>query len=500
MYLETCTCASDHDKDGCYHCLYAYRQSNKINNISRRCAVELLRKIISGKDSLEPIKGISSIAINSLFDSELEKRFIEAIEQASTSQTKVEITKVPVNGKEGYFLQIGACCWEIELQVPFDDQRGIPVPSQADFVFWPKTKGTKQRPLVVFTDGFLYHKNIVDADSNKRLAIREICGYPVWSLTWKDVQEQLQSTRTVTACDALNTDAMPSGNLFDQTVKRRGKDKLSLKGVSSFDLLIRYLADPEADESFSAQAQAVALAMINQRTSLDQDTFNDWQSGYSVISSLIDEAEVPAFRQALIGKWQPVEALVMLCCLPKSAVKGAKTKDGKTVLLFDETQCRLVVRFDDTATEKDSTFENAWSQYLFSTNVLQFVDEALFITKNGYENNFYNWLALTNTQEDTSDDSEEAEKQSAWEAIIKEELFAPDAISLAQKLKADNCPVPSSTGYELDGEVVAEMVWEEMKIAIQLPDQFDFKDSLESAGWKVLPYDSGEIANALKEV
>ena len=83
--------------------------------------------------------------------------------------------------------------------------------------------------------------------------------------------------------------------------------------------------------------------------------------------------------------------------------------------------------------------------------------------------------------------------------IIKEELFDPDAISLAQKLKAANCPVPSSTGYELDGEVVAEMVWEELKIAIQLPDQYDYKTSMEVAGWTVYPYDSEKITNALKE-
>ena len=116
---------------------------------------------------------------------------IEAIEQSSSPQCKVEITKVPVHGKEGYFLQIGASCWEIELQVPFTDERNVPIPSKADFVFWPKTTGNKQRPVVVFTDGFLYHKQIVDADTNKRMAIRTVCGYPVWSLTWKDVQDKL---------------------------------------------------------------------------------------------------------------------------------------------------------------------------------------------------------------------------------------------------------------------------------------------------------------------
>jgi len=107
---------------------------------------------------------------------------------------------------------------------------------------------------------------------------------------------------------------------------------------------------------------------------------------------------------------------------------------------------------------------------------------------------------MANAQEDTATETEETDNHNAWDAIIKEELFDPDAISLAHKLKAMNCMVPSSMGYELDGEVVAEMVWEDKKIAIQLPDQFDFKSSLESAGWRVLPFDSDDIMTALKEV
>ena len=40
--MENCSCASDPDKDGCYHCVYGYRQSNRINQISRRIASEIV--------------------------------------------------------------------------------------------------------------------------------------------------------------------------------------------------------------------------------------------------------------------------------------------------------------------------------------------------------------------------------------------------------------------------------------------------------------------------
>lgn len=498
--METCSCANDPDKDGCYHCLFAYRQSNKINNISRRCAVDLLRKILSGRNSLEPIQSISAIAVNSLIESELEKRFIEAIAQSSIAERKTEITKVPVNGKEGYFLQIGDCCWEIELQAPFDEQNGVPVKSRADFVFWPKTQGGKQRPVAVFTDGFYYHKNTVDADSNKRLAIRESKGYPVWSLTWKDVQDQLQSPKATTDICALNADAMPLSMQRDAALHRRGQIKWPLKNMSSFDLLIRYLSDPDADETFAAQAQSVALAMINQRQSTDSTAFDTWKLGYEILPAMRSDAFVPAFKNALIGIWEPVPTLHMYCCLPRAAVKGIKGKDGKTLLVFDETQCAVVIRFDDTAPQKDAAFESGWSQYLYSTNLLQFVSRSIFVTDNACEGHLYNWMSLIQPKDGGLSAADQSGSQSAWDTVIKEELFDEGAISLAKKLCADGCPAPTETGYELDGEVAAEMVWEKQKIAVQLPDQYSFKTGLEAEGWTVLPYDAEDIAARIKEV
>jgi len=496
--METCSCASDQDKDGCYHCLFAYRQSNKMNNISRRCAIELLRKIISGKDSLEPIKGISSIAVNSLFDSELEKRFIEAIEQTSAAQCKVEITKVPVNGKEGYFLQIGSCCWEIELQVPFGEERGVTVPSKADFVFWPKTKGNKQRPVVVFTDGFLYHKNIVDVDSNKRLAIRTACGYPVWSLTWKDVQERLQAPKSSVVIDTLNHDAMPMGKYYGQTIQRRSLPKLNLGSMSSFDLLLRYLSDPEADAVFEGHAQALALCMIDQQMSRSEQAFDAWNQEYSILPTLNESVTDAVFRKALIGQWNPISALHMYACLPATAVVGMKTADGRQVLRFDETQCRLLIRFDDSTTDKDSEFENSWSQFLYSTNMLQFVSTALFVTENGCDGNIYNWYALANAQAEEPVLQTSTEVQDAWDDIISEELVEPDAISFAHTLKAAGCPTPSTVGFELDGVVLAELVWETLKVAVQLPGQTENKETLESDGWNVYEMGSTEAIDAIK--
>lgn len=47
--MEHCSCNDDPQKDGCYKCLYAYRQSQHIGEISRDSAITLLKTILSGK-------------------------------------------------------------------------------------------------------------------------------------------------------------------------------------------------------------------------------------------------------------------------------------------------------------------------------------------------------------------------------------------------------------------------------------------------------------------
>ena len=77
--MENCSCKEDPQKDGCYHCLFAYRQNQQIGNISRSAAIRMLKSILSGKDNIEKINKLNDIPVNPLFDSELEQRFMEAI-------------------------------------------------------------------------------------------------------------------------------------------------------------------------------------------------------------------------------------------------------------------------------------------------------------------------------------------------------------------------------------------------------------------------------------
>ena len=144
--LENCNCKDDSQKDGCYRCLYAYRQSHNIGEISRKTAIRLLRQILSGKDNIEQIERLDKVIVNPLFESELERLFVQALELMRNENRTVYIEKALVNMKEGYYLKVGECAWEIEPQVLLDERYGVYVKSRADFVLWPRRKTEGQRP------------------------------------------------------------------------------------------------------------------------------------------------------------------------------------------------------------------------------------------------------------------------------------------------------------------------------------------------------------------
>ena len=107
--MENCSCKEDPQKDGCYHCLFAYRQSQQIGNISRSAAIRMLKSILSGKDNIEKINKLNDIPVNPLFDSELEQRFMEAIRLKVGAANVSDTIR---NGKHSYAcnIEVFCCC------------------------------------------------------------------------------------------------------------------------------------------------------------------------------------------------------------------------------------------------------------------------------------------------------------------------------------------------------------------------------------------------------
>ena len=186
--------------------------------------------------------------MNSLFESELERQFVQALELLQKDSRPVRIDKALVNMKGGYFLKVGDCSWEIEPQVLLDERYGVTVKSRADFVLWPKRENIGQKPIAIFTDGFLYHKDKCADDTLKREAIRRSNRFRVWTFSWKDIQSAFKNQGEY-ATQTLIPGDMPSGaRIYKPTIISVKAEALQLEKTSSLELLMRYLEMPNAEQ------------------------------------------------------------------------------------------------------------------------------------------------------------------------------------------------------------------------------------------------------------
>lgn len=193
--MDECGCNHDPDKDGCYRCVYAYRNSLDREHISRRMAQKLLREILDHRDQLKPLESLSKLKpANPMFDSELEARFVEALRRPGADPyDRLLVTDVLVKGKPGYQVSCGGTGagqprrWRLEPQVELGPADGVVIPSKPDFVFWPDDD-RGDLPVAVFLDGWQFHRDIIPEDIAKRMAIAKSGRFSVWTLTWADIE------------------------------------------------------------------------------------------------------------------------------------------------------------------------------------------------------------------------------------------------------------------------------------------------------------------------
>ncbi len=487
--MENCSCASDPNKDGCYHCVYGYRQSNRINQISRRIASDMLKQILSGRQSLEKIPNIRQISVNTLLDSLLEAKFLEALAMSKVNGKRIEMNKAVVGGKEGYTLTIGENLWRLELQVPLTGDQGVRIASKPDFVFRPQRNPGRQ-PVAVFTDGKSYHIDIVGEDAQKRMAIREGLGWTVWSLTWQDVMEKSDRKEESTAKALFAPEALANAELTKQTLGKSHLAEISRK--SSFDLLLEYLAAPDGDQRFGTYAAGTALGMLKLRESGDPAYMEEWKKGYSALTELRWSIPVPVFKKVLIGIHNPVPGLRIYVNLPAEGVKGGKDAEGKPVRLFDETRVTLVAALDDRLPEKQLI--PAWRGFLYAGNLFQFVPKALLATESGMEAHAYDLLVDEDVKMDGAITTDPK-----WQEII-DGLVDQELMDMAKRLRNEGIPAPEAGLYsEEDDAPMSEFQWNEKKVLVQSEDESEYKAFLQAQGWKVYGPDVEGVLLALKE-
>lgn len=472
--IENCSCT-----DGCYHCLYGYRISQNNGSISKSSASFILKTILNAKDSVKKVQTIGEISVNPLFDSELERKFIEGLGRMGNDSRQIKYSKTIINGKEGYVLNVNDDSWEIEPQVILDNADGVAITSKPDFIIRPISK-QKKLPVAVFTDGFTYHENISADDTLKREAIRRSGRYHVWSLSWKDVQTVYQEQDDYYT-DTLAVSSMPSGKVYQASVDAAGASKLHPDIIGSMEMLMCYLDSEYSSEMFEAHAVAISRSLLNMKAASDNSAFTAWEKD---VNRIIEETGLSphsfSFGNTVFGRWQPggdKSCVTILAGINKDKIKT----DSITV-------CAVL---DDRMPFRTSVFEKDWNGFLLFTNLMQFNDAFIAVSMTGLDQLTY--YALPQVEAEMVSDLQTGNKHSAkWSKIISQYLLDDTSKDYAQKLCDANIAPPEEDdiGYEIEenGEVVVttEFSWPEKRIAFILSDLSDSVSKARELGWTVI--------------
>ena len=480
--LKSCPCNQDGAKDGCYRCLYAYRNSYNMKETSRDTAIELLAEILSYKDRLVKTDTIRDISMNTFIESELEARFIGALKKAGNKSFTVRLENDLVNGKPGYFLKVGDRAYYIEPQVELGSLNGISIESRADFVIRPARFTEAMKPIAVFLDGFAYHNNRIGKDMAQRMAIVQSDQWHVWSLTWQDVENNFKKQGNFYE-DFLDSSRLPNGGqakaLFEGYHLTKLKKSL---GPGSFDLLLQFLLNPEEE-------QWRRLAFVQSLLHADPSGFDteakvrEWAAGVEKDFPREIAEYITAFRgPGLYGAYRPLapdgqQVLSHYVLIEQQAVIPPGQPYGVRV------GCCL---HDNEEERNRTSFQAAWNGFLRLYNFFQFLPCAYFVSSDGVEKQAYQGLTLL--EKPIADVEQATIQDHGADWLQLKEVTDENVHPLLDVLEKQGWPVPVA-GYELEGAngviiASAELAWEELKLAFLDEGEQEYTQHFLQSQWQ----------------
>ena len=518
--IEECPCNQDPEKDGCHRCVLGYRRSRDMQDTSRETARELLRNILDARDDLEKVEGLRKVRVVVETDSVLEDRFIEALRRVvAKGGRQASLRYDLVEGKPGYVLRVGGRdaagqAWYVVPQVDLGLADGVLHPSRPDFVIRPAKASAIHPPIAVFMDGFEYHRDRVDDDSMKRMALVR-AGFVVWSATWDDVKVVLGEAPPP-------DDALLGGNPrppMDQVQQRLDaewqiSDLRSELGEPTLKLLGRYLAEPDPD----LWRRAVFTQLVgefNQAIMTSPDFAQRFATAATAalpegaVDFLSDSPSDAPAQDAHVfagrGEWRlsgedaPAGFLAqgladLWLAMPPTALQQ----------LDPDAMWAAIHLHDDEANRTRDDFQSAWNDVLRAFNLLQFLPLAWWTTRRGTDGNIYHDLPIRSHPwlTDVPDQPDDPESTSAWSDVLR--FAASQVHPVLTRLRERNLPPPEA-GFELTdpaGRVraEAELGWEDHRVAVLMADQSAGGVTFESRGWRVVLADDDDLAESIADL
>ena len=518
--LETCACQRDDAKDGCYRCLYAYQGQRDLKYTSSREAQLLLREILGRKGEIEDIDTLSEVSLDSLVESELEQKFLYALETFIEEQStgpkgpKGSYWKeiVQAGEKQWQFkLSEDGIVWQIQAQVTLGVSDGVDLASNPDFVIRPANRDPDIRPVAVFCDGFAFHglpdeeKGRIADDIAKRTAILGSGRYSVWSVTWKDVEDFDGGRGKVIARSIFN--GLKGAKWGSVVVAVGAQLDRDLPAANSIRSLVGYLERPDVGE-WSRLAGAAAMGWLSEPPFLDDQTADQLEH------QLFEEDTCFAPAPAEAHEAPPVDAKVVsrshvenwLAVLARSPIASLAAGNWRGI--------RIVVRlFDEHEGRQASGFELDWRRFLQAWNLLQFHDSVEFLSSEriaeGYERSAVPDRTVAGEPpfvDDGAGDQLPAESDKLSELL---EFSTEAAQSVIQAVAEAGGPLPAIDFELVDAGAASvgrvgpepELAWPDLKIAVLFGRQLADRPAFEGAGWTIFTYpiNAEALINALEE-
>ena len=520
--MQQCDCQNDPKADGCYRCLYAYRSSHQLDSISRAAALDAIEKILSHWDVLAQLDRGDTLGhteMNSLYDSELELRFVSAL--SSTRGCSVAERRIGTKG--GYELTVKSDSavfgsdskgtprstrWSIELQVDFNESNNIAVASRADFVIRCLSYDESEvLPIVVFTDGFEFHADSVAQDTAKRFALMSSGKYRVWTLGWHDLADDESSEYPLSNWFSQPRDEALVNNLYDKMAQALGfpvyAQQPAIMRGTAFEQLLHYLSSPVmATGDYSRWGMSRVFGLTDMETSKSQDSSLQqvgtwlpvlWQEQMLAGDGLLGHCELP-------GK--PVVSAVGAVPRPDLDIlsEAAQITDGDEVSKkFRELSMSLCLLLDDRNVAAEG-YQDSWKRFWAAVNLFQFLPNFLPASRTGIEAQVYApVIEFTRT---TGDSFSVTDKAADYESSLDEEwlqaienTFYPELLT---ELASHGLPVPE-VGKEVqqDDRIIAQVEWAWAEQNVGFVDSLSDSEiqKLQSMGWQLVLSSDEQVVN-----
>ena len=477
--IRDCACKDRPNVDGCYQCVFHYRQGRNRRHISRTAALEMLDALVDGSFRRKPVKCLSEIYVNPDFGSELERRFLPALKalggQLDSDDARlpvVQITQDIKAGKTAYLLTAGPNKYWVDTQVPIEDPTSGQILCRPDFVISATKAASPMRPIAVFVDGWEYHRNTLADDARKRATLMLRGEYRVWSVTFEDIaaaQKLKGGTDLERPLSVLMTES--GGQIPADRMPR----------IASNDL--------------TSNAIALLLRLLGYRNSVDQDPLERLQptGQHLLMRSVVrpnDVTEAIKTRNAVVRsvlpEWLRLDTHgVHLHSPEKGAVQWVGKAEprfltGKSTAEYPLAGALVV---DDLAIAKDlKPRRNQWRQWLRLANLLQATSGVAMLTQSMLDAGAILDVLQPHLAASTAGSPD-------WTRILDDAEFLERLRQGFTYLGSRKAPVPDEIGLEHeegDDYRVAEALWEQARLVFLTSAQRECAESWRRAGYAVI--------------